>query len=95
MKTNAANERIKHEYFAYLEEAKQLSAQSVDAVAKAIDRFETYTGRRDFKQFHRQQAVAFKKHMAEQHNRRTGERLSKATIYSTLAALKEIGRAHV
>ena len=88
MKTNAANERIKHEYFAYLEEARQLNVHSVDAVAKALDRFECYTGSRDFKRFHRQQAIAFKKHLADQLNVRTGERLSKATVYSTLAALK-------
>jgi integrase len=88
MKTNAANERIKHEYFTYLREAKQLSVHSVDAVAKALDRFESYIRYRDFGRFHREQAVAFKKHMADQLNARTRERLSKATIYSTLAALK-------
>jgi integrase len=88
MKPNPANERIKHEYFAYLEQARRLNEHSVDAVAKALDRFETYTNRRDFKTFHREQAIAFKAHLAEQLNARTGERISKATIYSTLAALK-------
>jgi integrase len=88
MKTNPANERIKHEYFSYLKQARQLNEHSVAAVAKALDRFETYTKRKDFKRFHREQAIAFKTHLAEQLNARTGERLSKATMHSTLAALK-------
>lgn len=88
MKINPANERIKHEYLRYLEEARRLSEHSVDAVAKALDRFETYTKRRDFKTFHREQAIAFKKHLANQLNARTGEKISKATVYSTLTALK-------
>lgn len=88
MKVNATNERIKHQYFTFLVEARRLNEQSVDAVAKALDRFETYTGRKDFKAFHRQQAIAFKQHLADQINLRTKERLSKATIYSTLTALK-------
>src|SRR5262245_28734658 len=88
MTRNAANERIKHEYFTYLEEGKGLSAQSVDAIAKALARFETYTRHRPFKSFHRQQAIGFKKHLADQLNLRTRERLSKATVHSTLGALK-------
>jgi len=60
----------------------------VDAVAKALDRFEVYTKHRDFKNFHFEQAIAFKKHLAEQRNQRTGDKLSKATLYSTLSNLK-------
>ena len=88
MKTNPANERIKHEYLDYLKQARRLNEQSVDAAAKALDRFESYTKRRDFKTFHRHQASAFKGHLANHLNARTGEKLSKATIHSTLAALK-------
>jgi integrase len=88
MKTNAANERIKHQYFTFLVEARRLNEQSVDAVAKALDRFESYTSRKEFKAFHRQQAIAFKQHLAGQLNLRTKERLSKATVYSSLTALK-------
>ena len=88
MKPNPANERIKHEYFSYLKQARQLNEHSIAAVVKALDRFETYTKRKDFKRFHREQAIAFKAHLADQFNARTGERLSKATMHSTLAALK-------
>jgi site-specific recombinase XerC len=89
MKThNAQNERVKHTYFTYLREAKGMSEPSIDQTAKALSRFEAYTGHRDFKQFHRKQAEAFKQHLAGQRGQRTNEPLSKATIYSTLTTLK-------
>jgi integrase len=81
------NERIKRKYFAYLKEAKRHSEQTVDAVAKALSRFEEYRCR-DFKAFHFEQAVAFKKHLAEQNGQRSGEKLSKATLHATLTQLK-------
>jgi len=40
---NANNERIKRKYFAYLKEAKRQSEATVDASAKALNRFELYT----------------------------------------------------
>src|SRR5215469_4033030 len=54
----------------------------------AIHRFESYTRFRDFRQFHIQQAVAFKAHLAGQRRARTDAPLSKATLLSTLNALK-------
>jgi site-specific recombinase XerD len=89
MKThNPQNERIKRAYFTYLAEAKGFSEATLDAVAKALNRFETYTKFRDFKAFHIEQAKGFKASLAEQMNTRTKDRLSKATLYSTLNALK-------
>ena len=38
--------------------------------------------------FHVDQAIAFKRHLAEQLSRQSGEKLSKATLYSTLTNLK-------
>jgi integrase len=87
-KHNANNERTKRRYFSYLKEAKRHSEGTVDSVAKALDRFETYTDHRDFKKFHFEQAIAFKKHLSEQRNQQTGDKLSKATLYSTLSNLK-------
>jgi integrase len=87
-KVNAPNERIKREYFTYLKEAKGRSEASLDAIAKALNRFETYTKFRDFKKFHIEQAKGFKSHLAEQTNARTGVQLSAATLYSTLGVLK-------
>jgi integrase len=89
MKTHSPqNERIKRAYFAYLTEAKGFSEATLDAVAKALNRFETYTKFRDFKAFHIEQAKGFKASLAEQMSVRTKDRLSKATLYATLSALK-------
>ena len=91
-KHNPNNERTKRRYFAYLKEAKRHSEPTVDAVAKAMARFEVYNKYRDFKAFHVKQAVAFKKHLAEQRSRQSGEKLSKATLHATLAHLKRFFR---
>jgi site-specific recombinase XerD len=89
MKThNPQNERIKRAYFTYLIEAKGFSKATLDGVAKALNRFETYTRFRDFKLFHIEQAKGFKACLAEQMSARTKDRLSKATLYATLSALK-------
>jgi len=87
-KHNPENERIKHRYFAYLKEAKQHSEPTVDAAAKALSRFEEQTRYRSFKAFHFEQAVAFKRHLAEQTGQRSGEKLSKATLHATLKQLR-------
>jgi integrase len=88
-KHNAQNERIKRKYFAYLKEAKQYSEQSVDAAAKSISRFEEYNRFKDFKWFHFEQAIAFKRHLSDQTALRSGEKLSKATLYATLTQLQK------
>jgi integrase len=85
---NPENERIKRAYFAYLKEARRYGDGSLDSVVKALHRFEDYSGFRSFKLFHIQQAVAFKRNLAEQTSRATGEKLSKATVYATLMALR-------
>ena len=87
-KHNPSNERIKRRYFAYIKEAKRHSEATVDAVAKALSRFEADTRFRDFKAFHFEQAIAFKKRLADQQSMATGEKLSKATLHATLADLK-------
>jgi hypothetical protein len=65
-KHNPTNERIKRKYFAFLKEAKRHSEPTVDATAKALNRFEVYTRYKDFKAFHFAQAIAFKRNLAEQ-----------------------------
>jgi integrase len=84
----AENERIKRRYFTFLQEAKRHSEPTVDAAAKALNRFEVFTKYRDFKTFHFQQAIAFKRHLAEQKGHQSGEKLSKATLHATLTQLK-------
>ena len=87
-KHNAANARIKREYFTYLKEAQRRDEGSIDAVAKALARFEEANGHKDFKTFHRAQAVAFKHKLDKQPAVRTGKPLSRATVNSTLSALR-------
>src|SRR5271155_1132287 len=87
-KHSPENERSKHQYLAYLKEAKSHGEPTVDAAAKALHRFEEYTKFRDFKSFHQNQAIAFKKHLADLKGQRSGEKLSKATLHATLVSLK-------
>jgi integrase len=87
-KHNAANARIKREYFQYLKEAKRRDEASIDAVAKALSRFEDANGHKDFRNFHKEQAVAFKRKLDNQLAVRTGKPLSRATVNSTLSALR-------
>jgi integrase len=88
-KHNPQNERIKRKYLAYLREAKRYSEPSVDAAAKALSRFEAYNRYKDFKAYHFEQAVAFKRYLAEQKGKRSGEKLSKATLHATLTQLQK------
>ena len=82
------NERIKRKYFVFLKEAKGQSEATVDAVAKALNRFEDYNNFRDFKAFHYEQAMGFKKHLAKQKGIQSGKPLSKATLHATMVQLK-------
>src|SRR5450631_225928 len=79
---------IKRQYFVFLKEAKRQSEPTIDAAAKALDRFETYTKYRDFRAFHLDAAVAFKKNLAEQKAHKTEKELSKATLLATLTQLR-------
>jgi integrase/recombinase XerC len=88
-KHNPENERIKRRYCGWLQEAKQCSEATVDATAKALSRFEEWNRHKSFQVFHHEQAVAFKRHLAEQTGQRSGEKLSKATLHATLTQLKQ------
>src|SRR5690606_22331672 len=83
------NERIKREYLTYLEQAKGMAPSSVDQVVAAIALFEESTRYRDFRKFHRSQAMAFKERLQGQVNAKTGRPLAKATIHSRLMAVRD------
>ena len=87
-KPNPENELQKRAYFSYLREAHGRDDATIDRVAASLARFEASTRGRDFRRFHREQAVAFKSKLLEAVNARTGERLSKATVLSTLRDLR-------
>ncbi|HYC55703.1 MAG TPA: tyrosine-type recombinase/integrase [Candidatus Binatia bacterium] len=85
---NPNNERIKRQYLTFLKEAKRHSESTVDDVASALAAFEEDTKHRDFRAFRHEQAVAFKRHLAERQSQKTGAKLSKATMHATLAHLR-------
>jgi integrase len=89
---NPVNERIKRQYFAYMKEANRQSEASVDASAAALARFEEFTKWRDFKLFHYEQAIAFKRSLSSRVSDTTGEKLSKATLHATLTGLSRFFR---
>jgi integrase len=88
MKANSDNERLKRAYVRYLRDARRKSESSIDQALEAIDRFEVYTRRRDFRHFRAEQATAFKDHLARQLNVRTKQPISPATQLHTLGALR-------
>ena len=87
-KHNANNERIKRKYFTFLEQAKGQNEASIDAIAKAIDRFESYNRHKNFRAFHFEQAIGFKKYLAKQKHHKTKKPLSLATMNGVVRHLK-------
>lgn len=92
MKINAKNERLKREYFILKREAEGKDVKTIDAISKAILRFEQYTGFKDFGTFNRHQAVNFKNHIAEAKNKKTGTQMALATQSSILNILQTFFR---
>ena len=82
------NERVKRRYLQFLADVKGRDETSLDAVAKALERFDLYNKRRDFRKFHIEQARAFKANLIESRNAGAGAALSASTITSTLSTLK-------
>lgn len=87
-KYNETNERLKRDYCQLLQHSQGKSEATLDGVRKALQRYEEYTGQKDFASFNREQAIAFKRDLAKQQNQRTGKPLSKATILTTLNILR-------
>lgn len=85
---NPENERIKKTYFIYLKEADQKAEATINAIRKAILRLEEYTGFSSFKSFNKEQAIGFKNHLTCSTAKRGNKPLAKATILSTVTALK-------
>ena len=81
------NEKVKRDYAFFLETAEGKQSVTVDAVLKAIQRFEISTGFKPFKKFHVAQIRAFRATLAEE-TTPGGKPLSAATITSTLKHLR-------
>ena len=91
-KFDPENERLKLEYQDHLRHAEGLDHKTIDKAMTAIRQFEESTSCASFKQFRKEQAMAFKDWLDTARNQRTGKPLSKATIASTLRAVREFFR---
>ena len=88
-RANPGNERLKRAYLQYLKSARGRSEQTLDKAAAAINRFEAYTGHKDFKRFHIDQAIGFKQILEAQISKATGLPLSKSTILHIVQVLRD------
>jgi site-specific recombinase XerD len=80
------NERVKRDYTFFLQTASGKQDTTIDAVLRAIERFEASTARKPFSKFHIEQARSFRAGLDE--TGRNGARLSAATITTTLKHLR-------
>lgn len=81
------NERVKRDYAFFLQAASGKQDATIDAALRAIERFETSSGRKPFSKFHVEQARSFRATLADQTGR-DGRPLSAATITTTLKHLR-------
>ncbi|MEM7238762.1 MAG: tyrosine-type recombinase/integrase, partial [Pseudomonadota bacterium] len=83
-----ANERLKRRFLEYRKYARQLSEKSLDREIAALERFDVWNGRKDFAQFHIEQAMGFRTHL-EQTKGAKGKPLGKSTMRAILTTLRE------
>lgn len=88
-KYNAKNERIKKEFYEFLQESKGRNFKTLDQVRNSIFRFEEYTKLKDFSTFRKEQAIGFKKYLAKQKTKRNGDIISKSTLLHISTNLKQ------
>lgn len=82
------NERLKKQYEDILLNGRHHAVRTVDGVWKAINLFETFTGRQPFTKFNAEQAKGFRHWLAKQTTPK-GAPLSIASMRSTLANVRE------
>lgn len=87
--TKAKNEKIKRAYFHFLREAQGFSPLSIEAVEKALWKWEEFSQEADFGKFNDKAAKSFKDWLAAQKGGRGGEGLSLSTQYHALRHLKD------
>lgn len=91
-KYDPQNERLKLTYQEELRHAEGLDHKTIDKAMAAIRQFEESTNCKPFKRFSKDQAIAFKDWLETARNKRTGKPLSKATIATTLRAVRDFVR---
>lgn len=82
------NERIKREYLEFRKYAGRLSEKSLDKEVAAIERFDDWNRRKDFRRFHIEQAKGFRDHLERAVNEKTGRPLGASTKRAILAPLR-------
>ena len=85
---NPLNERLKKQYEDTLLHENYRDPRTADAVWKAINLFENFTGRNNLTSFDMEQAKEFKRWLVKQQNAK-GELLSLSTVRSTLKILRD------
>lgn len=85
---NEKNERLKRAFQDYRKYAGRLSQKTLDRELSALERFDVWNGRRDFSEFHIDQAMRFRDYL-EKAKGKTGKPLSKSTLRSILGTLRE------
>jgi site-specific recombinase XerD len=85
---NPLNERLKKEYEEALLHGAHKEQRTVDAVWKAINLFEEFTGKKDFTTFSTQQAKDFKRYLMKKQNEKS-QPLSLSTVSHVLSNVRE------
>lgn len=87
-KRNKDNMRIKRKYLVWRGDARGYSEATVNKAASAISQYDDWLAGKDFRAFHSERARAFKRHLGNLRNDRTGAPLSASTINGILRELK-------
>jgi len=85
MRRNAINERKKLQYFDWLQHADGKADATIRQVRRAIEQFENFIGRKNFKTFDQRQAKGFKDQLCQM-------TLASNTIHSRLKAVQKFLR---
>lgn len=89
---NPTNERLKRQHAVFLKEAEGYGEDVIRHALAAIDDFEAFRARHCFGAFKTEDAIAYKKKLAEQISRKTGKPLSKVTQKRSLQGLQRFFR---
>lgn len=88
LKPSQSNLKIKRRYLVWLKEAKGLSEKSIDKAAASISSYEAFLKGRDFRVFNAELVRSFKRQLTSKKNKRTGAKVSQATVNGVLRDLK-------
>lgn len=88
-KFNAENEKIKHKYYDFLKESQGYSELTINAIKKAIYRYEEFSNFEDFSKFNQKRAVEFKKWLETKIDSKTKKQISISTVYQYTRHLKD------